>query len=447
MRRTLWTIGTFGAAAIAAALLFGLGAGAQDRDRKVRSDRETVVAEGGWIYDDLPRGVAEAKTTGKPLLVIFRCIPCEACAQLDEDVVGRDPKVRALLDRFVCVRIPKANGLDLSIFQYDYDQSWAAFMLHADMTIYGRYGTRSHRTRSEDDVTLEGFAKSLEAALALHARHPEVKASLAAKRGAPLEVAVPEEYPSFGGKFGATLDYEGKVAKSCIHCHQVAEAQRNFYRDAGRPVPERLVHPYPHPSVLGLRMDPKERARVAAVVPDSPAAKDGFRAGDAFTTLSGQPIVSVADVQWVLHHAPETGSLAAEVEREGKPVPLTLTLPEGWRRNGDLSWRATSWDLRRATAGGMQLVEVDDAERKALGLDARSIGLRATHVGEYGAHAAAKNAGFRKGDVIVAADGLDGRLTESQWMATVLRTRKPGSKIRVTVLRDGKRMELVLPVQ
>jgi hypothetical protein len=25
-----------------------------------------------WIYDDLPRGFADAKATGKPLLVLFR---------------------------------------------------------------------------------------------------------------------------------------------------------------------------------------------------------------------------------------------------------------------------------------------------------------------------------------------------------------------------------------
>ena len=37
---------------------------AQDRETKVRSDRERVEAAGNWIYNDLPRGVAEAKQTG-----------------------------------------------------------------------------------------------------------------------------------------------------------------------------------------------------------------------------------------------------------------------------------------------------------------------------------------------------------------------------------------------
>jgi hypothetical protein len=28
-----------------------------------------------WIYNDLKEGYAQAKATGKPLLVLFRCVP------------------------------------------------------------------------------------------------------------------------------------------------------------------------------------------------------------------------------------------------------------------------------------------------------------------------------------------------------------------------------------
>lgn len=34
-----------------------------------------VPLVGPWIYDDVPAGFAEAKRTGKPLAVIFRCVP------------------------------------------------------------------------------------------------------------------------------------------------------------------------------------------------------------------------------------------------------------------------------------------------------------------------------------------------------------------------------------
>jgi serine protease Do len=48
---------------------------AESRDEKVRSDRQTIADFGFWIYNDLPKGIEESKRTGKPLLVVFRCVP------------------------------------------------------------------------------------------------------------------------------------------------------------------------------------------------------------------------------------------------------------------------------------------------------------------------------------------------------------------------------------
>src|SRR3954464_291296 len=110
--RTLTLLSVF-----AASLALAASVTAQDRETKVRNDRKNVEEAGRWIYNDLPKGIAEAKKTGKPLLVIFRCIPCEACAQLDSQVVAKDSTVQKLLDEFVRVRIVQANGMDLSLFQ------------------------------------------------------------------------------------------------------------------------------------------------------------------------------------------------------------------------------------------------------------------------------------------------------------------------------------------
>ena len=48
---------------------------AQDRRTQVLNDRTEVEATGDWIYNDLDAGRAEARKTGKPMLVVFRCIP------------------------------------------------------------------------------------------------------------------------------------------------------------------------------------------------------------------------------------------------------------------------------------------------------------------------------------------------------------------------------------
>ena len=60
----------------AAGLALTLGtAKAEDRDAKVRNDQAAIKAGGFWIYNDVEKGFAEAKRTGKPLLVVFRCVP------------------------------------------------------------------------------------------------------------------------------------------------------------------------------------------------------------------------------------------------------------------------------------------------------------------------------------------------------------------------------------
>ena len=48
---------------------------AEDRRERVLNDRKEVEAAGQWIYNDLPKGFAEAARTRKPMLVVFRCIP------------------------------------------------------------------------------------------------------------------------------------------------------------------------------------------------------------------------------------------------------------------------------------------------------------------------------------------------------------------------------------
>lgn len=420
---------------------------AQDRATKVRNDRKTVEGEGYWIYNDLDKGFDEAAQSAKPLLVVIRCIPCEACAKLDKQVVDRDPAVRKLLDKFACVRIVQANHLDLSLFQYDYDQSFAAFFLNADRTIYGRYGTRSHETESDHDVSVAGFAKALSGALELHKNYPANKAALAGKHGPKPLVAVPEDFPSLKGNYGPKLDYDGAVVKSCIHCHQVGEALRLFYRDKKKSVPEQVLFPYPLPNVLGLVMDPNEKATVLEVAAGSAAARDGFLPGDEILSLAGQPLLSIADVQWVLHNATESRELPAQVLRKGKSLALPLTLAKGWRRQGDLSWRATSWDLRRMTLGGMRLDALSREQREKAGLDADTTAFRVRHVGEYGEHAVAKKAGFQKGDLLLSVDGNSDFHSEAEIMARLMNAKQPGDRVEFTVLRDGKRMILGFQVQ
>lgn len=434
--------------AIVAILFLVVPAQAQNlREKKVREDKQKIEAEGFWIYNDLPRGFAEAKKSGKPLLVVLRCIPCEECVKLDDDLVNQDPIVRPLLDKFVCVRQVSTNGLDLSLFQYDYDQSFAAFVLNADGTIYGRFGTRSHRTSWVGDVSVQGLAKALQAGLDLHASYPTIKAALAGKRGPAPEFPTPEKFPTLEKKYGPALNYAGNVVQSCIHCHQIGDAQREYYRTRKEPIPETVLFPYPHPKAIGLILDPKQRATVVQVEPGSAADTAGFRAGDDIQSIAGQPPISMADIQWVLHRTPaEGGSIVAVVVRGGKSVNLNLKLEPGWRQKDEIAWRSSSWGLRRMTTGGMQLSEILAGERPA-GVPDHGMALLVKHVGQYGLHATAKNAGFRAGDVLIGFDGKTDLAREADVMAHAMRHNPPGTSVVVALIRDGKRLSLKLPMQ
>lgn len=411
------------------------------RDRKVLDDKQKVEADGFWIYNDMPKAFAEAKATGKPIVVCLRCIPCVECVKLDDDLVNTDPRLKPLLDKFVRVRIVSTNGLDLSQFQYDTDQSFAVFLLNADGTVYGRFGTRSHRTNWVGDVSLDGMAKAMQGALDLHADHAKVKDSLAAKRGPAPEFPTPEKFPFLTGKYTSRIDFKAaNVGQGCIHCHQIGDARKAYYRQKKEPMPEHVLFPYPHPKSLGLILDPKEKATVSQVDKGSLAETAGFRAGDAIRSLNGQPLLSIADVQWVLHNTPAAGgTLKAEVQRGGKLEAVTLELPAGWRRKDDMTWRASTWPLRRMATGGLVFEPAPDGA-------ASTPTLKIQRVGTFGAHAAGQKAGFKQGDVILSWDGKT-FAREADLIAHGVTMRNAGDVIPVTVLRGGKKVELKLPMQ
>lgn len=56
-------------------VLMATALNAQDRDTKVRQDRDKIAGDEKWFYNDLENGIVRAREQNKPLLVVLRCIP------------------------------------------------------------------------------------------------------------------------------------------------------------------------------------------------------------------------------------------------------------------------------------------------------------------------------------------------------------------------------------
>jgi hypothetical protein len=345
-----------------------------------------------------------------------------------------------LMERFTTVRVVQAWGLDLSLFQFDGDLTMAVLFLHPDGAVYGRYG--SHGDKATGHVhTAAGLRKAMEGALELHAAYPENRKSLEGKVGKAPAWPTPEAMPAWKGRENVA-PADGSRGK-CVHCHQARDGEAWSLRMARKKVEDRHLWAWPMPDAVGLALDPDERATVRSVAPGSAAEKAGFRPGDRIVAMEGQPILSIADVQWLLHSAEAPGAVEAEVERGER---LKLALAADWRRDGDWTSRVLVWSVRHRLLGTEPLLEVDAAERKSLGIDDGQMALKVKGLPPNWVKEKAATP-LRAGDVIVKADGRSDLVTESRLLAHLFEEVPPGGETKLTVLREGKREILSLKMR
>ncbi len=94
----------------------------------------------------------------------------------------------------------------------------------------------------------------------------------------------------------------------------------------GEPVLDRHLWPYPVPDLFGLKVNIDDQRTIQAVTPGSRSEKVGFREGDKIMSVQGQPILSIADIQWVLHNAQARGRVHFELSRGDRMVQVALPL-------------------------------------------------------------------------------------------------------------------------
>jgi serine protease Do len=409
---------------------------AQDSRSELGIALKDIEPASHWIYDDWSKALEEAKSSGKPLLVVLRCVPCPPGRTLDAAVMQPDAELAEIEKQFVCVRIIQANRLDLELFQYDYDMSWAAMFLHADGTVYGRYGSRDASGPASDRLlATAAFKKAAERALVLHRDDPAVKHSLRAKRGSEPAYKQATDIPGLTDR-----PREATMRQNCIHCHMVKEYALRAKWEAGKLTKEDLFV-YPQPTNLGLTMDVEDGLLVREVEPHSAAAKAGLAAGDRLERINEQPLISLADIQWALHRAAEDEPLRMSFVRGGKLVSTVIEPPAGWQKS-DIAWRASSWyGLRQ----GFKTEPLTEEDKQARGLARGSLALAVKLLAGKGGPKL-QAAGIKKDDVIVAVDGRTEAMTESDFLVFLRTTHGPQDTVRFTILRGQERKELAIPL-
>ena len=182
----------------------------------------------------------------------------------------------------------------------------------------------------------------------------------------------------------------------------------------------------------------------------SPASRAGLQAGAVIAAIDGQVPISTADYSWALHQFPDQGTLNLTIENPGgapQYVVVPMSLEPGWQAATGMTQRVGNWPMRAMAFGGMRLEAMSDADKRSKGISADEMALLALNVGQYGRHALAKKQGFKKGDIIVEVDGSRTARSEGDLMADILLNQKAGTRIPATVLRNGKEIDLKIPVQ
>ena len=408
--------------------------------RERLADAHAIGAD-HWIYNDLDKAKAEARKWNKPIFVTFRCVPCKNCASFDAEVAQGSELIRTLAQtHFVALRQVEMKGVDLSQFQFDHDLNWAAMFINPDGTVYGRYGTQS---ASGPDAfnSIASLERAMMRALALHAAYPKNQAELTPKHGKDKPYKTAFDMPGLDQK----EKLRGQTERgNCIHCHNIHDAEQNQARLAGVPN-SAFLERWPLPDNVGVHIDPQDGAKIERVSIDTPAAKAGLKAGDMVTHVDGQPIISIADIQWVLHNiSGGKASVLFTVTRGGKDLTHRLSLSPGWKK-GDISWRGSMWSLRPRP--GYWAREMKPDEVAAANVPA---GIKPTKVqvlnGNQPQGKAAKDAGLRTGDVIVGVDDKPLTMSPAEFNVYVRLQHKVGDRLKLTVLREGREEKITFPL-
>lgn len=209
-------------------------------------------------------------------------------------------------------------------------------------------------------------------------------------------------------------------------------------------------------------------ARVADVIPDSPAEEAGIEEGDVIVRFGGEPVRGPIALTRKIRAAKPSETVELEIVRDGEHKKITVELGERtwWPGMGALEhlerleeMELVVPDIRKEIRKyripgcgqawmfrfggrpklGVELVQTTPELREFFGGD-RDTGVL---VGRVMKGSAAEKAGIRVGDLILAVDGEEVR--DAGDILEALED-KDGERVEVEVLRDRERSKLVADI-
>ena len=181
---------------------------------------------------------------------------------------------------------------------------------------------------------------------------------------------------------------------------------------------------------LGLKLP--NGALVANVTPGSPAARAGLKLSDLIVAIDGQSIDDLNAFDYRFATRPLGGTAQLDIQRNGKPVKLTVPLeiaPDTGRDEIVIK--------SRSPFQGAKVANISPAVAEELRLDSNTEGVVVTDLAD---DATAASVGFQKGDIILAVNNQKIAKTSDLEKAT----RESARLWRIIVVRGGQQINVTL---